>query len=532
MPVKCVIGAQWGEKPTCVGDWYWFARYKEIGANGFFYVASADSLVQSLIGPPAFLYDRLEAQERARGQPARESSATMARSGLNAESRPSETPVPPAPPAFLVTERRSDSGVVEVVPGASTIPPLPPLPPAAPNTAFLSAFLNAAGGPSPVGAFVDSSALGLQDIGDGIVLLSSFNVPAVELVSRLGAASALHTLRLAGFASLDRGADHYGLGLALGNGDVTLLEQANAYRALANGGVWRPVRWLAEDRPAGDSSAVERRVMTAGASALVLDILADPVARLPGFGAGSALEFPFPVAAKTGTSRHFTDNWAVAVTELFTVAAWVGNFSGRAMRGVSGVTGAAPLVHRLVLATARRYPPGTLPDPQSVGARRLAICRLSGGEPGPECPGETEWFLPGTAPSGRCDWHRDGRVELPLEYGEWALGAETVVGSSVEQLATTALHGSQMAAASPDRRAPFRIVSPRDGDRYSVPPGTDPRYATLALRAAGQHPGEAVRWFIDGTRLRGERWTLAVGSHVIAAVTASGKRDEVRIDVK
>jgi hypothetical protein len=39
-----VIGTQWGDKPTCVGDWYWFARYKEIGANavvdGF---ADADS---------------------------------------------------------------------------------------------------------------------------------------------------------------------------------------------------------------------------------------------------------------------------------------------------------------------------------------------------------------------------------------------------------------------------------------------------------------------------------------------------------
>ena len=44
----------------------------------------------------------------------------------------------------------------------------------------------------------------------------------------------------AGFTSLGRSADFYGLGLALGNGDVTLLELANGYRALATGGVWRP----------------------------------------------------------------------------------------------------------------------------------------------------------------------------------------------------------------------------------------------------------------------------------------------------
>ena len=55
-------------------------------------------------------------------------------------------------------------------------------------------------------------------------LASSYNVPAVELVEQLGAGALLATLHRAGFVSLDRSAEHYGLGLALGNGDVTLLE--------------------------------------------------------------------------------------------------------------------------------------------------------------------------------------------------------------------------------------------------------------------------------------------------------------------
>ncbi|HWK89283.1 MAG TPA: transglycosylase domain-containing protein, partial [Longimicrobium sp.] len=74
-------------------------------------------------------------------------------------------------------------------------------------------------------------------------LASSYNVPAVELADRLGVESVLQALHRAGFASLSRGASHYGLGLALGNGDVTLLELANAYRALARGGEWTPWRW-------------------------------------------------------------------------------------------------------------------------------------------------------------------------------------------------------------------------------------------------------------------------------------------------
>ena len=71
-------------------------------------------------------------------------------------------------------------------------------------------------------------------------LASSYNVPAVDLASRVSTASLLNTLRLAGFESLSHDADYYGLGLALGDGDVTLIELANGYRAFADGGVWHP----------------------------------------------------------------------------------------------------------------------------------------------------------------------------------------------------------------------------------------------------------------------------------------------------
>lgn len=192
----------------------------------------------------------------------------------------------------------------------------------------------------------------------------------------LGVASLLATLHAAGFVSLDQSAEYYGLGLALGNGDVTLLEPANAYRALATGGVWRPVRWREGGPPAG--GAAERREMSPPAAALVLDILSDPVAWLPGFGLETPLDFPFRTAAKTGTTRHFTDNWAVATTEAFTAAVWVGNFNGRPMQGVGGITGAGPLLHRAVLLVGRRYPPGDLPTPAGVGAIPIRICRLSG----------------------------------------------------------------------------------------------------------------------------------------------------------
>jgi len=305
-------------------------------------------------------------------------------------------------------------------------------------------------------------------------LASSFNVPAVELTERLSASALLRTLQAAGFQSLDRSAEHYGLGLSLGNGDVTLLELANGYRALANGGTWSPWRTSAADAgpaghqlPAISHRRIERRVTSRGAAALVLDVLSDPVARIAGFGLETPFDFPFPVAVKTGTSRHFTDNWAVGVTGNLTVAVWVGNFSGRPMRRIGGITGAGPLLHRALLSAARRYDPGVLPSPGDAGLVRATVCRVSGLQPGEHCPVADEWFLPGTFPHRNCDWHRDGHTNWPAEYAEWAsqrsnAGTPVATGGSSDD---------------------FRILSPQTGDQYQVPPGVEARYATIALHA-------------------------------------------------
>jgi penicillin-binding protein 1C len=344
-----------------------------------------------------------------------------------------------------------------------------------------------------------------------VALASSYNVPAVELADRVGVDALLRTLHRAGFASLSQSASHYGLGLALGNGDVTLLELANGYRTLANGGAWSPVRYTpageGEPRPSGE------RVVSARAAALVLDVLGDADARTPGFGSETPFDFPFPAAAKTGTSRHFTDNWAVGVTQNFTVAVWVGNFTGRPMEGVSGITGAGPLLYRSMLAVASRRAPGVLPGPEAAGLVPVRICRLSGLRATDGCESAVEWFMPGTEPTRDDDWERGGRLTLPAEYAEWAAG-----------------QGGRWAAAvargADDR---FRIVAPRNGDRYSVPVGVPGRYATLPLHATGR--GGPVRWYVDGREVAGGRWTLSPGDHTVRAAAASGEADEVRITV-
>jgi penicillin-binding protein 1C len=384
-------------------------------------------------------------------------------------------------------------------------------------------------------------------------LASSYNVPAVDLLSQMGTASMLHTLHLAGFESLQRDPEFYGLGLALGDGDVTLIELANAYRALANGGEWRPWTWRSTAPSiAGTStsdSSPSGRVMSPIASAIVLDILADPVARIPGFGLSTPFDFPFPVAVKTGTSRHFTDNWAVATTHGFTVAVWAGNFSGRPMEGVNGVTGAGPLLHRAVMAVAQRVAPGVLSTPGSLGAVSVPVCRLSGLKATPDCAQLAEWFIPGTQPAQFDNWEHGGRITLPDEYAAWASQAlRPMAGSAVAtmRLATETDSVPKGDAPTRDARvvpsiprgvpilmpkpAGFRIISPLNGDRYSIPVGVEAQFATISLRAGGIGASE-VRWFVDGARYSRARWPLVPGEHVIAAVSARGDSATVRIVV-
>ena len=106
-------------------------------------------------------------------------------------------------------------------------------------------------------------------------------------------------------------------------------------RAAASGSRRRSCR--ADPRP----PCRRRDALVSARSAFwITDILADPEAREYVFGRGGSLEFPFPVAVKTGTSQAYHDNWTIGYTRDVTVGVWVGNFDRTPLRNSTGVTGA------------------------------------------------------------------------------------------------------------------------------------------------------------------------------------------------
>ncbi|MBX7234367.1 MAG: transglycosylase domain-containing protein [Caldilineales bacterium] len=187
-------------------------------------------------------------------------------------------------------------------------------------------------------------------------LANSYNIPAVKLLDAVGPPRMLAAAHDMGIASLSNDPQQYGLSLALGSGEVSLLELTSAYATLANGGLAiapRPILAAtdASGRPLdlGQPPASAQAVSPAAAFQIT-DILSDPAARAPAFGANNPLRLSRPAAAKTGTTTDFRDNWTLGYTRYLVTGVWAGNSDGHPMRNTSGLTGAAPIWHDFMAA--------------------------------------------------------------------------------------------------------------------------------------------------------------------------------------
>jgi penicillin-binding protein 1C len=378
-------------------------------------------------------------------------------------------------------------------------------------------------------------------------LAGSQNVPAVWTLSRLGVPDLLRLLKRAGLTSLDKTADHYGLALTMGDAEVRLDELVSAYATIARGGLYkkprsvRRVSW-ADGSFTGTEPVAGERILSPRAAFWVADVLQDPRARAYAFGTGGSLDFPFPVAVKTGTSTAYRDNWTLAFTRDVTVGVWVGNFDRSALRDSSGVTGAAPILHDVLLA-AQKHVTGRLPlrggaellDPPGDLSPR-SICALSGLDAAAHCPRlETEWL----SASGRrtaCTWHRHAGprkvVDWPAEYRAWAKERGLL------REAPPAPERPPLARVSTDDRpTALRISNPASGAVYMRDPTLREDYQTLPLRAVAEARAQ-LTWLVDGRRVGSAgaegavQWPLQEGAHTIAVVDERGRYDQATIVVK
>lgn len=341
----------------------------------------------------------------------------------------------------------------------------------------------------------------------------SLNIPAVRLANDVGIDYLLEKLLLFGFDSLEKGIEHYGLGLTLGNGEVSLYELVRAYSVFARKGEFRELKYLKNQENPGE------KILHEDLSYLITDILSSENLRMRAFGVNNPLLVEFPLSVKTGTSNNWKDNWVIGYTREFTLGIWTGNFSGEPTNQLSGASGAGPLFQQALRLIHYSLKGSSLPLWEEIPENILSVtvCPLSGMIPSEACPrSEDIRVLKTTRPQKKCTVHKALEVDVRNGFlATEAVSPEHRVRVVYEYLGPE--YSSWQAARGvlppPVKFSPYRdveqrfqILHPHMGDRFIFEPGYNKETQSVELKASVKDRGEKLYWFINGEIYKEALW--------------------------
>jgi penicillin-binding protein 1C len=371
---------------------------------------------------------------------------------------------------------------------------------------------------------------------------SSLNIPAVITLDHVGLPAFFKYAASLGIDTFSNPED-YDLSLALGGGEVRLLDLTAAYGSFANGGIKVLPNYILDIHDgAGNiiytaTAMPGERVVDEHIAWLISDILSDDNARLMGFGRNSVLQIDRPAAVKTGTTSNFHDNWTVGYTPDLVVGVWAGNTTYEPMHNVSGVSGAAPIWHDFIRSALRNQPVVEFTRPG--GLVQVEVCALSGALPTEDCPyHKLEWFIEGTQPTAQDTFYQRVRLDqttgnlaepgtppdkvierlaldLPPQAQSWARSQGLLLLSDL--LSTqVGIPGSSTLTES----QPLRLVSPAQLSIYRQDPDFPRDAQRIQVAAAAEAGFGSIRFYIDGFLLAEfdtppyqTWWMLSVGQH-------------------
>jgi penicillin-binding protein 1A len=186
----------------------------------------------------------------------------------------------------------------------------------------------------------------------GIVTLrraleQSINVPAVKLLDLIGGAKVVSFAHRCGI----RTPLPTWPSIALGSADLTPLELAASYAAIANQGT-HIEPYMIERISSPDGQVLEQHFPTAYTSTdpAVAYVLSHMMEGVVDRGTAYAIkDLPVAIAGKTGTTDDFTDAWFVGFTPRYTILTWIGYDLKRSLgQGMSGAVAALPMWRGIV----------------------------------------------------------------------------------------------------------------------------------------------------------------------------------------
>lgn len=398
-------------------------------------------------------------------------------------------------------------------------------------------------------------------------LASSYNIPAVKTLEYTGVNQFISFLSRVGIETLSGSAEHYGLALTLGGGEVKLLDMARGFSVIAHYGdrmnesaILKVINFRGEKLMEWKKPDVKYVLGSEGRQHAyqIIDILSDKNARIPGFGEGGVLEISHTAAVKTGTTRNFRDNWTIGFSPSLLVGVWVGNADGSAMENISGVDGAAPIWADFMESALEFLPDQKFTIPS--GLRETELCELSGKLPTEFCNDTIfELLTPSQIPKDSDDYFRKfninlstGRIIPPVCLGSYnpaeikqevllAYPAELQKWASSKGLALPDFEPCALSESSQDGYSPdypldqatqVFIDSPANNDEYMIDYSLPARSQRIPFRVTVPVTTIKVKYFVDGKPV-GETdqkpytlmWDAVPGSHTlkVEAITADGQ---------
>lgn len=355
----------------------------------------------------------------------------------------------------------------------------------------------------------DQTHCGVVTVRDA--LIRSLNLPVIDVEKRIGQPLFHARLRELGLKTLTEPAAHYGLGLVLGNAEVSLLDLTNAYACLARGGIYLPYR----TQPSAPSAGT--RLFSAEVCWLISDIIGGDERAMDSSGTVADIRIP-RLAWKTGTSSGFRDAWTIAYNPEFVIGVWLGNPDGRSSRFLVGTKAATPVVWDIC---RRLYPTGNGPwfaKPEAIEDRE--VCALSGQAPSPNCLHKIhDHAITQVSRYETCDVHLHGTEAV------WPVRVDAFLRSRDA--------GDKVA------KNELVITSPAGGSAYLLMPDEDPqKNQRIPFTAKSGDPTADLHWFVNdsyiGASKTGEAvfWPLRRGTHRVACSDTRGASRSVRISVK
>ncbi|MHC1775518.1 MAG: penicillin-binding protein 1C [Lentimicrobium sp.] len=299
-------------------------------------------------------------------------------------------------------------------------------------------------------------------------LALSLNVPAVNLLDKLGNEIFVNSLSDGGFKWIGKNRKKLGLSVVLGGCGTTLEELTALYTSFANDGIYRPLIYLKSEQLSDADT-----IYSSGAAFMITDILTGlKRPDLPGQYQASA-DLP-RVAWKTGTSYGRRDGWAIGYNRDYTVGVWTGNFPGNGIPELNGADCAVPLLFNIFRAISPVNRTGWFAPPKDLDFR--LVCSESGMPPDTFCHQLVmDYFLPGISPSVRCNHLQKYYLN---EGGTMSYCMNCLPDNGYKEVLLP-YYPPELISWYNEMQIPYKEVPPHNPDCPTITNGSAPRITSL-----------------------------------------------------